>query len=289
MKALSFALLPLLALAAHADDKDNPAGDPANPVVVITTSQGEIHVELWPKAAPKTVQNFLELAEGKKEWKDPKTGEMVKRPFYDGLVFHRVIKDFMVQGGCPVGDGTGNAGFTFEDEINGHALGLDKEKAVLPGDKIHGWLGVQSQEDFQRIVVSAVLQKLGIKSEEDLKAKQAEADKLLKEITLEQIYEQQGYVYNDKLPAVKPLKGVIAMANSGPNTNSSQFFLNLVDTPWLTGKHTVFGKIVKGMDVLEAIGNLKVDENGRPEEEVKIVSIRRAAVADKEKPAPEKK
>ena len=112
--------------------------------------------------------------------------------------------------------------------------------------------------------MGAVLKKLGIKSEEDLKAKQAEADKLLKEITLEQIYETQGYVYDDKLPAVKPLKGVIAMANSGPNTNSSQFFLNLVDTPWLTGKHTVFGKVVKGMDVLEAIGNLKVDGNGRP-------------------------
>jgi peptidyl-prolyl cis-trans isomerase A (cyclophilin A) len=289
MKTLSLALLPFLALAALADDKDDPAGDPANPVAVITTSKGEIHVELWPKAAPKTVQNFLDLAEGKKEWKDPKTGEMVKRPFYDGLAFHRVLKDFMVQGGCPQGDGTGSAGYTFEDEINGTGLGLDKETAVQPKDRVHPWLLVQTQEDFQRIVVSAVCQKLGIKSEEDLKAKQAEADKLLKEITLQQIYELQGYVYDAKLPAVKPLKGVIAMANSGPNTNSSQFFLNLVDTPWLTGKHTVFGKIVKGLDVLEAIGNLKTDGNGRPVEEVKIVSIRRLAKADDGKEAPPKK
>ncbi|MEK7467831.1 MAG: peptidylprolyl isomerase [Planctomycetota bacterium] len=277
MKTL-VALLPiLLSLAGvtSADDERPPADAPKNPVVVIVTSMGEIHVELWPKAAPKTVENFLDLAEGRKEFKDAATGKMVKRPFYDGLIFHRVMKDFMAQAGCPAGDGTGDAGYTFADEINGKGLGLDKEKAVQPKDTVHPWLLVQSQEDFQRVVVGAVLKKLGITTDEQLKKRRAEADKLLKEITLQEVYEGGGYVYDEKLVAAKPDKGVIAMANSGANTNSSQFFLNLVDTPWLTGKHTVFGKIVKGMDVLEAIGKVEVNEaDSKPLEDVKIVSIR---------------
>ncbi|KAF0240261.1 MAG: peptidyl-prolyl cis-trans isomerase A [Planctomycetota bacterium] len=263
----------LVALTSVASAEDGKA--PKNPVAVIVTSMGEIHVELWPKAAPKTVENFLDLAEGRKEWKDPATGKLVKRPFYDGLIFHRVIKNFMLQAGCPIGTGEGDAGYTFEDEINGKGLGLDKEKAIQPNGKAHPSLVVESEDDAQRVVTAAVYKKLGIVTDEQLKSKREEVDKLRKGISLLGVYEGSGYSYDESLAASKPDKGVIAMANAGPNTNSSQFFLNLVDTPWLAGKHTVFGKIVKGMEVVEAIGKVKVNAlDSMPAEEIKIVSIR---------------
>ena len=135
--ALILCLVPFAALLADEKEAEEKKEERKNPVAVITFKagelEGEIHVELWPEAAPKTVANFLSLAEGTKEFKDPKTGEMVKRPFYDGLSFHRVIKDFMIQGGCPLGNGMGSPGYQFEDEINAVGLGLDKLKALTGG------------------------------------------------------------------------------------------------------------------------------------------------------------
>ncbi len=145
------------------------------------TSLGEIVVKLLPEKAPKTVANFVGLAEGTKEWKDPKSGQAVKRPLYDGTVFHRVILDFMIQGGDPLGTGTGGPGYRFEDEI-----------------------GPDNRFD-------------------------------------------------------KP--GLLAMANAGPNTNGSQFFITEVPTPHLNRGHTIFGEVVKGLELVRKIalaGNAKV-------------------------------
>ncbi len=145
------------------------------------TSMGDIVVKLLPEKAPKTVENFLALAEGTKEWKDPKSGQAVKRPLYDGTVFHRVIPQFMIQGGDPLGTGTGGPGYKFADEIG-------------PDNKFS-----------------------------------------------------------------KP--GLLAMANAGPNTNGSQFFITEVPTPWLDKGHTIFGEVVKGFDLVPKIvaaGNSKV-------------------------------
>jgi peptidyl-prolyl cis-trans isomerase A (cyclophilin A) len=145
------------------------------------TSMGEIVVNLLPAKAPKTVANFLALAEGTREWKDPKSGQMVKRPLYDGTVFHRVIPDFMIQGGDPLGTGTGGPGYRFEDEIG-------------PDNR------------FDR-------------------------------------------------------PGLLAMANAGPNTNGSQFFITEVPTPHLNRGHTIFGEVVKGGELVPRIaraGNAKV-------------------------------
>jgi peptidyl-prolyl cis-trans isomerase A (cyclophilin A) len=145
------------------------------------TSVGEIVVKLLPEKAPKTVANFVALAEGTRDWKDPKSGQMVKRPLYDGTVFHRVIPDFMIQGGDPLGTGTGDPGYRFEDEI-----GADNK--------------------FDR-------------------------------------------------------PGLLAMANAGPNTNGSQFFITEVPTPHLNRGHTIFGEVVKGLDLVRKIaltGNSKV-------------------------------
>ncbi len=145
------------------------------------TSIGDIVVKLFPEKAPKTVENFVGLAEGTKEWKDPRSGQPVKKALYDGTVFHRVIPQFMIQGGDPLGNGTGGPGYKFADEIG-------------PDNKFS-----------------------------------------------------------------KP--GLLAMANAGPNTNGSQFFITEVPTPWLDRGHTIFGEVVKGFELvgrIVAAGNSKV-------------------------------
>jgi peptidyl-prolyl cis-trans isomerase B (cyclophilin B) len=145
------------------------------------TSEGDLTLELFDADAPKTVENFRKLAED---------------GFYDGLIFHRVIRGFMVQGGCPQGTGTGGPGYTFEDEINGH----------------------------------------------------------------------------------KVVRGALAMANAGPNTNGSQFFIVTADeAPWLDGKHTVFGEVTAGMDVVDKIESTPTDGSDRPSEPIGIESVEIAA------------
>lgn len=271
--ACLFALVLVLGVP-FARAEEGAVEDPNDPVAVIKTSMGDIHVELFVREAPKTVENFLALAEGTKEFKDPKTGEMVKRPYYDGLVFHRVIPKFMIQGGCPLGNGTGSPGYKFEDEIDAKALGLHEMKAFADG-RPHAWLGIRSQQQFQQEVLQPLLASMGISSQDQLDARKAEVEKRLETITIKEVYEIRGYAYQDGTGAHKPAKGVLAMANSGPNTNGSQFFINLEDTDWLTGKHTVFGKVVQGMDIVEKIGAAKTGPGNKPLEDVKILSIRR--------------
>ncbi|MEA3506782.1 MAG: peptidylprolyl isomerase [Elusimicrobiota bacterium] len=145
---------------------------------------GKIKIKLFPEKAPVTVSNFTGLAKGEKEYRDPKTGEVKTGRFYDGLIFHRVIKDFMIQGGDPTGTGRGGPGYRFKDEFS---EGLD----------------------FDR-------------------------------------------------------KGILAMANAGPNTNGSQFFITLKPTPWLNNRHTIFGEVVEGMDVVEEIESVETDGADRP-------------------------
>jgi cyclophilin family peptidyl-prolyl cis-trans isomerase len=275
-------LLLLASFAVAQDEKKKaepvPAAGPAkkaepNPVVVMRTSAGDIEIELFAKDAPKTVANFIELANGTKPFTDPKTNQKVKRHYFDGLKFHRVIAKFMIQGGCPLGTGTGSPGFKFEDEINAKSLGLDKLKVSIDG-KPHPWLLIRSNQQFQQQIVQPLLTKHNIRTQEELKAKKDLIDREMAALTLDQAYANMGYKYNDKLKSHKPMRGVIAMANSGPNTNGSQFFINLVDTPHLTGKHTVFGKVVKGMTVVDEIGKVKVGAGAKPVDDVKIVSIR---------------
>ena len=244
--------------------------DSANPIVEVKTSLGNFDIELYPKAAPETVKNFIDLAEGKKEFKDPKSGEMVTRPYYDGLIFHRVISGFMIQGGCPQGNGTGSPGYKFKDEINANKLGLDKELAFPKGQPNHK-LGPQRS---MQGAIMPVYQKLGINSQETFKAKQTEFMAIIEKMSLKDAYENMGYKYDDTLESLKATKGCLAMANSGPNTNGSQFFINLGDTPHLDGKHTVFGKVVAGNEIVEKIGAVKVGQGSKPENDITILSIR---------------
>ena len=159
-----------------------------------TTSEGKFTIQLFDQEAPRTVENFVGLAEGTKEWTDPRTGRKSTAPYYNGTVFHRVIDAFMIQGGDPLGQGTGGPGYKFPDE------------------------------------------------------------------------------FNKKLRHAKA--GVLSMANSGPNTNGGQFFITLVPTPWLDDKHSVFGEVVEGMDVVKKIGSTATSKTGdRPVKPITIESV----------------
>lgn len=259
----------------------------ANPVVLISTSLGDIYVELFADAAPETVANFIGLAEGTKEFTDPKTSKKVKRPFYDGLAFHRIIKNFMIQGGCPLGTGTGGPGYQFKDELSGKALGLDKLKVrnVKTG-QTHPWVGARSPQAFSQMVVMPLAKKMGIKSQAEFEKRKDEFDKELNALTLQGLLKIRGYQFDDSLKSRHPKRGYLAMANSGPNTNGSQFFINLIDTPWLTGKHTVFGRVIKGMDIVDKLGAVPVNPRSKPIPPVSIKSIRVAKNPPKANPEP---
>ncbi len=245
----------------------------SNPVAVMDTTMGTIEIELFQHAAPETVANFIGLAEGTKSYIDPNSGMEVKGKYYDGLIFHRVIKNFMIQGGDPLGNGTGNPGFTFKDEINADSLGLGDLMALTPQGQPDPLLGIQSQEQFNSYILGPIFTDMGISSQEELDKRSEELESRLFSLSIKNVFENMGYQYQTDIQSYEPLRGYLAMANSGPNTNGSQFFINLIDTPWLIGKHTVFGKVIKGMDVVEAIGNVATDAGDKPKRAVIIKSI----------------
>jgi len=158
------------------------------------TSEGKIVCRLFEKEAPKTVTNFTELAEGKREWTHPVTRKKSSDKLYDGSIFHRVIPNFMIQGGDPAGTGYGGPGYKFEDETKGSPFKFDKP-------------------------------------------------------------------------------GKLAMANAGPNTNGSQFFITTVPTTWLTGKHTIFGEVVEGQDIVEKITRAPRGRNDRPSKDIVLKKV----------------
>ena len=159
-----------------------------------STSEGSFTVKLHDQEAPRTVENFVGLAEGTREWTDPRTNQKVRKPYFDGTIFHRVIDGFMIQGGDPLGQGIGGPGYTFADEFH---------------------------------------------------------------------------------PALRHNKaGILSMANRGPNTNGGQFFITLGPTPHLDDRHSVFGEVVDGLDVVKIIGRTKTGPRDRPIKDVVIESVK---------------
>lgn len=246
----------------------------SNPLVLMQTSSGDIVLELFPEEAPQTVANFLELAAGTKPFIDPLTDTEVTRPFYDGLIFHRVIDGFMIQGGSPTGIGDGFPGYRFDDEINAQSLGLDKMMVVDPDGAPNPVLGIQSQQDFQQRILLPLFAEMNITSQEILDTRIEQVDQRVRAMTVQESYERLGYRYLTTVQSRAPIRGMLAMANSGPNSNGSQFFITLIDTPWLTGKHTVFGKVRAGLEVVDRIGQVPVDADARPLNDVTILSVR---------------
>jgi peptidyl-prolyl cis-trans isomerase A (cyclophilin A) len=161
---------------------------------ILETSQGNMVCRLFEKEAPQTVANFIGLAEGTKEFTDSKTGKRTKRPFFDGLAFHRVIPSFMIQGGCPLGTGTGGPGYRFADE------------------------------------------------------------------------------FHPSLRHDRP--GKLSMANSGPGTNGSQFFVTVAATPWLDNRHSIFGEVIEGQEIATKISEVPRDSSDRPRTPVVLEHVR---------------
>jgi len=239
----------------------------------IKTTKGEIVVKLFEKRTPVTVSNFVGLAEGTKEWLDPKTKQKVKKPFYNGLIFHRVIKDFMIQGGCPLGNGTGGPGYKFKDEC------------YKIGEQVTG--KIQDEKSaiavWHQLISAYYMQHKG-------KLPNKKLEKLMKEVqakkNLTPLYGKNVKYYQKQTGINKPVfrkelihpvsYGALAMANSGPDTNGSQFFIvtKKGGCSWLNGRHTVFGKVVHGMEVVHKIENTKTGANDKPVKDIKIKSIK---------------
>ena len=159
----------------------------------LRTNRGDVVLRLFPDHAPKTVRNFVELAEGTREWTNPATRKASQEPLYNGTIFHRVIPDFMIQGGDPLGTGRGGPGYEFGDEIH-------------------------------------------------------------PDLAFDRPY-------------------LLAMANAGPGTNGSQFFITTAPTPWLNGRHTIFGEVIEGADVVDLISRVKTGSQDRPVEDVTLESV----------------
>ena len=159
----------------------------------LRTNRGAVKVRLFPDHAPKTVRNFVELAEGSREWTNPATSQQSQDKLYDGTIFHRVIPDFMIQGGDPLGTGTGGPGYQFGDEIH-------------------------------------------------------------PDLAFDRPY-------------------LLAMANAGPGTNGSQFFITTVPTPWLNRKHTIFGEVIEGAGIVDEISRTQTGRNDRPVKDVVLESV----------------
>ncbi|MFO1472042.1 MAG: peptidylprolyl isomerase [Turneriella sp.] len=241
-----------------------------NPIAVIETSLGTITVELYRHAAPKTVENFVGLATGTKEFTDI-DGKQAKRPYFDGLVFHRVIPNFMIQGGDIKGNGTGGPGYQFADEINAKALGLDKVKVSS---------SPMAMQEVQQVARNEVFKKLNIKSQADLTAKMKEAEAMFKEEqgkwgnkSMEELFTARGITYTPNLESESNTKGSLSMANAGPNTNGSQFFISVADNTYLDGKHTVFGRVIAGLDIAEQITKVERDQQDRPKTTVVMKKV----------------
>ncbi len=245
-------LLIALFFSANAVQAQDAAKNEAKrPTILMKTDLGDIRIELWPDVAPKTVENFIGLAMGTKEFTDPKGGEKVKRPFFDGLTFHRVIDDFMIQGGDPKGNGSGGPGYEFEDEC--YELGpelkgdlTDEDQALLVFQNI-------LMPYFQRTVEpDAELKKIV----DDCQQQQSGRPMMIHPV---EWYKQKTgidkAVHTQGRLRAKVAYGTICMANSGPNTNGSQFFIvtKKAGCEWLDGKHTVFGQVSRGMDIVHKI------------------------------------
>jgi len=259
-------LLPIIALSVCANKQE---GDIVK--VLMKTSMGDIELELDRSIAPIAVDNFVGLAMGTKEFTDPVTNEKTKRNFYDGIIFHRVINDFMIQGGCPLGTGSGGPGYTFVNEcykLGERRTGLieDEHTAFAVFSELLRPYMAENQDNPNEEIHDLISQIAQSQSGRPLFGKDINE---LERIT------GKGPMYHkgDLLASVD--YGTICMANAGPDTNGSQFFIvtKKDGCDWLNGGYTVFGKVTKGMDIVHKIE--AVEKNGeKPINDVKIISVR---------------
>lgn len=250
--------------------------DPQNPLILISTSQGEIYLELFPWEAPLNVAKFIALVEGETEFINNETGELFQTRYYNGMRFHRVIPGFLIQAGSPAYNPLGTQVKLTEDEINADFLGLDQISALNPDGTFADQLNIESKADLQTDILKPLYNQRRITDESTLLAEQFEVVTELQQLSVKSVYENQGYRYNTNLISRGIDRGVIAMANSGPNSNGAEFFISLSDAQWLTGKYTVIGKVVEGQEVMDNIGETEIDPTLFSSQSTFIYSIRRA-------------
>ena len=229
-----------------------------NPLMLMRTSRGDIYLELFPQAAPRNVANFIALAEARVPLFDIATTSTVTPYYYDGLTFHRILRNYLVQAGAPRAPNAPVPEYLVEDEINARQFGLHEQKVLDPFGKPHPWLNLADNADFQREILVPLYRIMGISSPEAVSARQFEIHDALQSMSLRQAYENQGYRYNDRLVSRDPLRGSVAMTGTGPNTNAAEFFITLVDAPWLAGKATIIGRVVEGMEIVDRIDQAAV-------------------------------
>ena len=233
--------------------------NPSNPLFSMATSQGEIFIELFARETPNNVANFTALAEGKIELIDESTNTTFKPRYYDGMRFHRVIPGFVIQAGSPSYSPLGGPEELLQDEINADFLGLDEALVLNPDGSFHEILSINEKIDFDSAILRSLYVEMNIETQADLVARQYEVLDRLGAMTLKEVYENLGYRYINDMPSHRVSRGTIALANSGPDQNGPEFFINLIDADYLTGKHTVIGQVVEGMDIADRIGNYPVD------------------------------
>ena len=233
--------------------------NPSNPLFSMATSQGEIFIELFARETPNNVANFTALAEGKIEIIDESTDTTFKPRYYDGMRFHRVIPGFVIQSGSPSYSPLGGPEELLQDEINADFLGLDEALVLNPDGSFHEILSINEKIDFDSAILRPLYVEMNIETQADLVARQYEVLDRLGAMTLKEVYENLGYRYINDMPSHRVSRGTIALANSGPDQNGPEFFINLIDADYLTGKHTVIGQVVEGMDIADRIGNYPVD------------------------------
>lgn len=245
-----------------------------NPLLLLSTSQGEIYLELFPAEAPENTANFIALAEGEIEIVDSESNTRYTPRYFNGMRFHRVVPGFVIQAGSPAYHSLGAPGELLADEINADYLGLDQLSALNPDGSFNDLLNIASKADFGSTILQPLYEKMGIDNPSTLLARQQEVLAQLQQLTVKEVYENQGYRYNSDYLSRKVSRGVLAMANSGPDSNGPEFFINLNDADWLTGRHTVIGKVVEGMDVVDTIGGTAIDAREFSRLSTLIYSIR---------------
>ncbi len=257
--ALIASLLTMSQTRADAISAEAAMEDPANPLILLSTSTGDIYIELLPNEAPNNVENFLALAQGEVEFIDPNSNARFQPRYFDGMQFHRVVPDFVIQAGSPFFNPLGPPNVLIDDEINANSLGLDRLQVMDELGNFNPILNIGSEEEFHEVLIKPLFARLNIETEAEMRERQYEVLEILQGLTVKQAYENQGFRYSESASTRGITRGVMALANAGPNQNGPEFFIALQDSPWLNGKHTVIGRIVEGIETADAIGNSEVD------------------------------
>jgi len=269
--------LCLLPYAVQADINSARAAmeSQGNPLVVINTAQGDIYVELYQQEAPRNVVNFLALVNGDLEITDPVNGQAFSPQYYDGMRFHRVIPGLLIQTGSPRHSVFGDPQQTLADEINARSLGLDRMPLVLDDGSFNPVLPVSNRAELEEVVLVPLYRRMNLESNNDIVAREHDISDRLQSLTVMQVYENLGYRYTEQFPTRPIGPGTVALANTGPNTNGAEFFINVSnDSLWLNGRYTVIGHVVEGMNVVDQINQTAIDTLRPTTQGTVIYSIR---------------